>query len=550
LFDLLIMGGRIVDGTGNPWFRADVGVLNGRIEAVGRLRGERAERVIDATGLVVAPGFIDMHSHGDLTIFSAPEAVNKLMQGVTTEVVGNCGFSLAPLQDNHLADTIQFLSGFLIGEPKPDWEWRRMREFMERAEAIGMGTHKAQLVGHGTVRTAVMGFEQRDPTDEELEVMKRLVAEAMEDGAVGLSTGLIYPPGSYAKTEEIIQLARVAGELGGIYASHIRGESDMVVQSVEEAIRIGEESGAPTQISHLKVVGKHNWGRSLRMIMLIDEARRRGVEVTGDQYPYTAGSSVLTQALPPWVLEGGIDRMIERLRDPATRRKVRWEIEHTADWENIVRGFGWENIYISYAVKPQNKRFEGKSLKEVAEILGKDPYDTLFDLLIDEEGGTLMVGHYGCEEDLVRFMKHPAVMMGTDMWNFPPLEKGVVGAPHPRGFGALPRVLGHYARERGLFPLEEAVRKMTSAPALKLGLKDRGLVREGYWADLTLFDPDRVIDRATYQAPAYPEGIEYVILEGIIAVDRGRYTGARPGRFLKPDRYRQPGASPTLSAGA
>ncbi|RJS88505.1 D-aminoacylase [Candidatus Bathyarchaeota archaeon] len=523
-YDILIENGYVLDGTGNPWFRADVGIVGDTIEAIGRLRGSGANRRIDARGLIVAPGFIDIHSHSDFTILLDPGVESKIRQGVTTEVVGNCGTSAAPMNEEVRAYRERYMRGDL-GEDF-EFNWRTMGEYLDLIDEKGASFNVVALVGHGTVRQNVMGFEDRPPTEAELEEMKRLVAEAMEDGAWGMSTGLIYPPSCYAETDEIVELAKVVARYGGIYATHIRGEGRTLLEAVREAIEIGERAGIPVEISHFKASGRENWRKTKDSLKLVEEARRRGVDVTFDQYPYTASSTGLAAFLPHWVHEGGLDRLLERLKDPETRRKIKEEgATITRDWSSVM-----------VVLAPKHPQYEGKRITEIAELEGKEPMDTVFDLLLAEEAQVRIVAFGMCEEDVRRVMRSPYMMVGSDGRAVAP--RGVLGRgkPHPRYYGTFPRVLGHYVRE-GVLTLQEAMRKMTSLPAQRLGLRDRGLLREGFKADITIFDPDSVRDEATFTDPhRFPSGIPYVIVNGVLVIDGGEHTGALPGKALRKSR--------------
>ena len=537
---ILIENGIIMDGTGNPWFRGDVAIEEGRITAVGKVEGFKADIKIDATNLVVCPGFIDIHGHSDLTVIVNPRAESKVMQGVTTELGGNCGQSPAPLEGYALEEAIKSAERYGI-----EVDWRSFGEYLDRIERQGCSMNFACLVGHGTIRWCVVGPDDRDPTEEEMERMKELVDKSMKEGAFGLSTGLMYAPGCYASTEEIIKLAKVVAKHGGIYASHIRrrGEGirrwgliapriDTLVEAVRETIEIGERAGLPAQVSHHKAMGRVNWGKVRKTLSLIEDARLRGVDVTADQYPYTAASSSLASIFPAWARAGGTEKLIERLKDPEIREKIREET--IENMEGIGAEYGWEDAYISNLKSEKNSHLVGKSLKEAAEILGKHPFDVAADLLIEEEGAVSIVYFAMCEEDVETVMKNRNVMVGSDGYALSP--EGVLGRgkPHPRSYGAFPRVLGVYVRERRVIPWEEAIRKMTSMPAQKMGLFDRGLLRKGMWADIVVFNPRTVRDRATFENPhRFPEGIEYVLVNGELVVERGTHTGLTPGKVLR-----------------
>jgi len=524
MYDILIEGGRVLDGTGNPWFWADVGIVGDRIEAVGRLRGSRADRRIDARGLMVAPGFIDIHSHSDFTVLVDRRAESKITQGVTTEVVGNCGSSAAPMSPEVRAYRERYMRAQLGEEFR--FEWESMDDYMKLIDRDGVSLNIAPLVGHGTVRQNVMGFERRPPTDDELREMGRLVREAMEDGAWGLSTGLIYPPSCYAEKEEIIELARILADYGGVYFTHIRGEGDTLFDALREAIEIGERAGVPVEIAHLKASGRRNWGKTAEALRIIEEARGRGVDVTFDQYPYTASSTGLTAYLPDWAHEGGTEKLLERLRDPECRRRI------ASEEGKLERD--WDAVMIAFA--KNHPQYEGKTIMEVAKIEGKEPIEAVFDLLLSEEGQVNIVAHGLSEEDVRRVMRSPYMMVGSDGRAVSPRGILGLGKPHPRYYGTFPRVLGHYVRE-GVLTLQEAVRRMTSYPAQRLGLRDRGLLREGMKADITIFDPERVRDEATFKDPhRFASGIPYVLVNGKLVIDGYGHTGALPGRALRKGR--------------
>ena len=531
MYDIIIKGGRILDGTGNPWFYGDIGIKNGKILRIGKLRSDTAEEVIDARGCIVSPGFIDMHSHSDFVPLINPYMESKVRQGITTEVIGNCGFSAAPLND-FLREQILETSP-MLREANLKLEWESMAEYIETVQQNGVSLNLAPLVGHGTLRAFVMGYEKRKPTSNELEEMKHLLAESLEQGAFGMSTGLIYPPSCYAETEEIIELCRIVAEYGGIYASHIRGEDYRLLDSVREAIEIGEKAGVPVEISHHKAAGRENWGKVKESLKIIEEARSRGVEVTCDVYPYTAGSFGLDSVLPPYAHEGGVKKMLEKLKDSEFRRKLKEDmIKGVDDWRSFVKIIGWENIMISYC--KGHPEYEGKMISELAKQKNIDPFDFVFDLIIEEKASARVVLFSMSEEDMRTVLKSPFSMIGSDSSARATYGILSAGKPHPRAYGTFPRVLGKYVREEKVLTLQEAIRKMTSFPAQKLGLKDRGLIKEGMWADITIFNPEKIIDRATFIEPhQYPEGIEYVIVNGKIVIENGEHTKEKPGKVLK-----------------
>lgn len=528
--DLILRNGFIVDGSGNPWYKADIEVENGRILRIGKLLNVEASRIIDAKGLVIAPGFIDIHSHSDWSVTVNPLSESKIRQGIITECVGNCGASAAPLDKEKLDLTKKEL-GPIASEIT--WDWLTFDEYLSKLKKRGSSVNIASLVGHGTIRIAVMGYENQAPSPDEMEQMKNLVVEAMDAGAVGLSTGLIYPPGCYAKTSELVELAKVVSRKGGFYASHIRGESQTLIQAVKEAIEIGEKANVPVEISHHKAAGKRVWGKVKDTLKLIQDARLKALDVTCDVYPYTAGSTSLSSILPNWTREGGIDDTIKRLKAAKLRRKMKKEMKQKSILgENFVSDAGWNSIQISFSEK--HPEYEGKTLLEIAKMRNTDPFDAAFDLIIDDHGTTDMIVFSMNEEDVETVIRHPVSMIGTDASSRAPYGFLSRGKPHPRSYGTCPRVLKTYCRGRDALRLEEAVRKMTSLPAQKLGLSDRGLIKKGMWADIVIFDKDTVADVATFANPhEYPKGIEYVIVNGVITLEKGEHTKELEGMVLR-----------------
>jgi N-acyl-D-amino-acid deacylase len=530
MLDLKIEGATVIDGTGTTGSRADVGIADDTIVAVGDLSREPTGNRLHAAGRTVAPGFIDMHSHSDWRLWSNGRAESKIRQGVTTEVVGNCGFSPAPASAEFLDD----LRAFALYVPKGmDFEWRSVGEYLQAFGARGVAVNVVQLVGHGTLRVAAMGFARRPPDAAELKRMQRSLGDAIEDGAWGLSTGLIYAPGSYATTEEIVELARVAARHRGFYASHIRGEGATLLDAVREAIRIGRDADLPVQISHVKAAGRPNWGKVADELRLIDEARAEGLDVMADVYPYTASSTSLRTLLPDWALEGGIEAMLERLGDPHVRARIRNDLERPATGQSFVERVGWENVLIAYCT--ERKDAEGKRLSEIARARRMDPLDAAIELLVAEGGRGSMIQFQLDEADLRRALAHPHVMIGSDGSALAPHGEMGAGKPHPRSYGTFPRVLARYVREERVVSLSQAVHKMTGLPARRLGLRDRGVIRVGAKADLVVFDPKRVADQATFEDPhRYPVGIEHVIVNGRVVIKDGEHTGSLPGRILTP----------------
>lgn len=524
--DVVIRDGLVYDGTGTAPVRADVGLAADSIWDVGDLSAVTARDDVDASGLAVAPGFIDVHTHSDLACFLGSEhtavAAGTVRQGVTTEIAGNCGFSPFPC----LPERRPALEGHLAAVFGPtELKWHDLAGYREHVAAAGLFANLAPIVGHGSVRVGVMGFENRPPSEDEMRAMLRLVDEALEHGAVGFSSGLIYSPGVYAATEELIQLCGPAARYGRPYITHMRGETYMVADSVREAIRIASEAGLPLHISHHKTAGRENWGRTVETLGLIDTARHSGIDVTTDMYPYTAGSTLLYGMLPPWSQEGGIERMLERLQDTAVRQRIVREFATgIPGWENFQQAAGWEGIFISSC--PGRPELEGRCLVELADNAGKSPADFVFDLLIEQRARVTMILHIMCEEDVRRVLTHEASMVGSDGIPLP-------GKPHPRWAGTFGRVIGRYWRESQLLDLPTWIRKMTSMPAERFGLKGRGVIAKGRAADLVVFDPTHVADRATYDEPLLPPaGVRHVYVNGCAVVRDGALTGEKPGRVL------------------
>jgi dihydroorotase/N-acyl-D-amino-acid deacylase len=530
VYDLVLSGGRVVDGTGAPWFLADVGVVGDRVAALGDLSRAEARRRIDARGLYVAPGFIDMLGQSEYNVLVDPRAASKITQGITSEITGE-GNSIAPLSARMLSDGRAVYEHYGV---VPDWTtlagyWRAF----ERARpAINLGT----FVGAGGVREHVVGNDDRPATPAELESMKALVAEAMQDGALGLSTSLIYVPGRFASTEEIVALAKVARGFGGSYITHQRDEGDGIDRSLDEVFRIAREAGIATEIYHLKTAGRANWGRMPAVLKRIEAARAEGLDVSADQYPWTASSNSLDAALPAWVREGGRAKLVERLEDPKLRERVKAELlQENPSWDDTTASA----ILVTWVLNPALKKHEGKTLVEIATSEGKSPRDAMIDLLIADAANVGRITFSMNEEDVRAALRHPLVSMCTD--SGASAEDGIFSKErsHPRGWASTARILGKYVRDEGLLGLEEAVRKMTSLPASRMRLFDRGAVRPGAIADLVVFDLARVKERSVYADPNhYSEGFLYVAVNGQLVVDGGRLTGARPGRPIHGPGYR------------
>jgi N-acyl-D-amino-acid deacylase len=514
MYDVLFRNARVYDGTGAPWFEADVAVKDGFIVRVGKSHSQSAI-TIDARGKCLSPGFIDSHSHSDEVLLSTPTADSKIMQGVTLEVIGQCGSSAAPRGLNDTSD-----------EEKSSPSWTDMASYLDLLERQGVSVNVAAIVGHGNIRRQVMGTENRPPNEDELSSMKNLLTEALEQGAFGMSTGLIYVPGTYSNTEEIVALAKLVAAHDGIYVTHMRNEGPYLIQALNEALTIGKEAGLPVQISHFKVMGKDNWGKVKETIKMVEEARENGLDITADQYPYIASSTGLDSSVPSEFWAQGRESALKSLKDPSHRKEM---IECLSKREN------WNNLVIASLDNPEDQQYIGKSVEEIGLLRGTSPAEACIGLLERNNGVVQIVNFAMCEEDVEKVMKCPWVMAGSD--SSAQKVETAVGQPHPRAYGTFARILGLYSREKKVLRLEEAIRKMTSLPAMRLGLQDRGVLREGMRADLTLFDYDTVIDNATFTEPhQYASGIEWVLVNGIPVVKDGKHTGARPGRVLRRSR--------------
>ena len=531
-YSLLLKNGRLIDGTGNPWFHGDVAIGDGRVARIGRLDGAEADRVIDVANRVVAPGFIDIHSHCDF-ILPLPAQAEFLKQfaaqGITTLVVGNCGYAPAPINPA-TADLMQAYTAFI--KPRDlDWRWRTFGEYLSYLENQGVYLNTVPLAAHGALRIAVMGFDARSPNDEEQREMERLLAECMESGAFGLSCGLIYAPGMFATTDELARLGDLLPPHDGLFTFHVRGSSETLLPAAAEVVEVAKRTGVRVQHSHLEAFGRRFWPQVENTLELHERARREDVDHGFDVIPYTAANTTFLAILPPWSLDGGVPKLLERLRDGETRARIKRDIEQVipqwptwtaGGWpHNLVEATGWANTWIMWVESEKNKSFEGKSLARLAEETGKDPFDVAADLILEESGQVtaLYFGVSGDAEEewaLRQILQHPRAAIETDAFS---LGRG---KPHPALYGSFPKVLGQYVRKERLMTLEEAVRKMTSLSAERFALKDRGLLREGYWADITVFDPETVWDNTTYLEPeSPPSGIEYVLVNGDVVVERG-----------------------------
>lgn len=525
---ILLKNGLIVDGSGLSPYQGNVLIEGEKIVAVGAEVTAPAGTVkeIDVTGLVVAPGFIDTHSHSDLQVLTKPDVLPKIMQGITTEVLGQDGISMAPLPHEYISPWRKNLAG-LDGESNDiDWTFATTANYLKMIEQAQPSINECYLVPHGNIRMEALGLDNRQPTASELQKMCEVTEREMEAGVFGISTGLIYMPCAYGHTEEIIEICKIVAKYDGPFVVHQRSEADTIVDSMKEVIRIGRESGIRIHFSHFKVCGKKNWQYIDDMLKLMDEAEREGLKISFDQYPYVAGSTMLGVILPPWVHDGGTNKVLERLADNSLRKKMIHDIEHGIDgWDNFIDFAGLEGIYITSVNHEKNQDAIGLNLVQLGQLRQKNPYDATFDLLLEEENAVGMVDFYGTEDHVKAFLQRPEMNACTD---------GLLsGKPHPRVYGAFPRILGKYVREEKTLKLEEAIYKMTKKPAETFQIAKRGQLKADYYADITVFDKDTIIDRGTFTEPAqYPEGIKYVLVNGTVAIDNGIYTKNRKGKVL------------------
>jgi N-acyl-D-amino-acid deacylase len=533
-YDIVITDGRIIDGSGSPWYSGDIGIRDGKIAAIGNLAAAPRARTIDARGMVVAPGFIDMLGQSELTILVDPRLPSKIFQGITTEITGEGG-SAAPLNDALIRYEHETFDYYGI---TPDW--RTFREYFSRLEKQHVGINIASYVGATQVRAMVLGPDDVQPTPAQLEQMKELVRQAMRDGAVGVSTSLEYPPAPYARTEELIALAQQASAAGGIYATHMRNESDAILPAIDEALLIGREAHIPVEIWHLKVAGKENWGRMPEVIAKISAARAEGTDVTANTYAYTAWSNGMSAFIPPWAHNGGNAKLIQRLKDPATRARIRKDLltpskEWDNEWQEIP---GPDQVLICTVKDPKLLPLQGKTLAEIAKLWNKDPMDTLFDLLIADNAFPSVAVFGMSEPDVSLALQQPWVSLDNDSSGASP--EGILGRdhPHPRAYGTFPRILRKYVREEHKLTLEDAIRKFSALPSQRLRLEGRGLLRAGMWADVVIFDPATIRDLATFDNPnQLSQGMAYVLVNGVPVIDQGKMTGALPGRVLRGPGY-------------
>ncbi|WP_059104370.1 N-acyl-D-amino-acid deacylase family protein [Shouchella shacheensis] len=532
MLDLVIKNGRIIDGTGNPWFLGDVGVKNGEITHVGTVDVESKD-VLDAKRQVISPGFIDGHSHSDLLVIDDPCMDIKLQQGVTTEVVGNCGLAPAPFLEGK-GDLLQQYIGPVIGETAKPWSWSSIEEYIQTLVVSNTSENVATYVAHGALRIAVMGFENRPATRTELSQMKHLLNEGMKAGAIGLSIGLLYSPGRYSSKEELAELCEVLPAYNGLLSTHIRGEGNNLIESVKEVIWIAERAGISLHISHLKAAGKRNWGMVSKALEMIEDGRARGLDVTCDVYPYEAGSTMLSTVLPPWTLEGGMAECLDRIRKPEVREKIKAELsEEQEEWDNLIVSTGWDSVVIS-AVSENNQHLEGQSIEAISQSLGQDPADTALDLLLKEDGNVSIVFFHMSESDVEQVLASDYSLIISDSLGCS------TGKPHPRTYGTFPRIFETYVREKKTLNLEQAIRKVTSFPVQRFLLGNRGLLKPGYAADITIFNPETIKATATYQDPIhYPTGVDHVFVNGIKTVSQNENLKTNNGSMIRAQRTLQ-----------
>jgi N-acyl-D-amino-acid deacylase len=535
-YDILIKNGRIIDGAGNPYFYSEIAIKDGKIIKIRPNLQVSAEYIIDATGLIVSPGFIDMHSHTDyiLPLFNSASAF--IRQGITTCVIGMCGDGLAPIPPDKMEEAKKFLATIHPLFNSLNISWNTFAEYLTELDNMGCSINLVPVVGYNNIRFAGgQAFENRDATEKELESMKSYITEAMEAGAFGMSTGLIYAPQVFSKTNELIELAKIVSKYNGLYFSHIRSEGEAIIDAIKEVIEIVEKSGCVGgQIAHHKIAGLSYWGLSKETIKLMEYANKKGINISCDQYPYNRGMTSITAALPPWVHEGGNEKLLERIKNPKERNHIIKDVvKGIKGWEDFIKEDSFEHIYLSAANTKKWKDVEGKSISEITKLKNKkDDWETYFEIILDEKGSSIITIEDMGEEDIRRILKSRYQMVGTDGLAFPIRPR--LGKYHPRSFGTYPRILGKYVREEKVLTLEEAIRKMTSFPAQRLGLQDRGLIRENMWADIVIFNPDIIIDKATYDDPyQFPEGIPYVLVNGIIAVENNRQNKVFPGKVLR-----------------
>ena len=537
-FDVVIANGRVVDGTGAPWYRADVGIIGDRIAAIGQLAGRDAKTRVDASNLVVAPGFIDMLGQSEFNVLVDPRAASKITQGITTEITGE-GSSIAPLNDALVKSAQPQYDRFKVA-----LDFRTLDEYFARLERNRPALNVGTFVGAGGLRGYVVGQTQRAATVDEIEQMKKLTAQAMQHGALGVSTSLQYVPGRFASTDEIVELAKVAKQYGGIYISHQRSESSQILASLDEVFAVAERANIAAEVWHLKTAYQANWGRMPEVLKRFEAARARGLDVTANMYPYDRASNGLDACLPLWVREGGLEQMLQRLKDPSLRDRIKRDMDdaNAKDWENQWYGSGGgAGVMVSTVLDPSLRQWEGKSLVQIGKEMGKDPRDAAMDLVIADRGETSVIISIMREDDVRAALANPMISIGTDSGARAEDGPFSESKSHPRAWGSFPRVLGKYVRDEKLIPLEEAIRRFTSRPAARVGIADRGLLRPGFKADITIFNPDTIIDRSTFEDPThYSQGVEHVFVNGAAVVSGGKITDARPGQAVRGPGYKKP----------
>lgn len=525
MFDLLIKNGKIVDGSSSPWKYGDIAIQNGKIVEISKKINKKSKKTIDATGKFVVPGFIDLHSHSDLSILKNPKCDIKLKQGITTEIFGNCGFSVAPVKKENL-ELLKNYTEPIMGTLE-EWKWNSFGEYLKTLEKNSFAQNVGGFVGNGSLRIAVKGFDASPMTKDEMIEVKSLLKESLEQGAKGLSLGLMYTPENYYSKEEIIEICGVLKDYDGIITAHVRGEGNSLLESIDEILSIAEQTGLPVHISHFKAAGKNNWNIMLKKgIKLIEKAREKGIDITCDVYPYNAGSTTLASLLPPWALEGGIDEMLKRITNTETKEKILNEMrKESTEWDNLVCSTGWENVMLSFLKK--NKELIGKNILEIAKQRKKDPYNCALDLLLEENGKIGIIFFHMSQEDVDRVIMLESSFIISDSL----FTEG--GLPHPRLYGTFPRVISEYVRKRRVITLEKAIQKMTSYPAKRLSIQNRGLIHEDYFADIVIFDFDKIQDNATYLEPNQPStGIEYVIVNGKIELENNLHNSNLNGKLI------------------
>jgi len=538
MFDILIKNAVIIDGSGNPGYKGEIGILNDRIVAVSPVVSGEAKKIIDAKGHVVCPGFIDAHGHSDFTLFVNNKGESKIRQGITTEVTGNCGFTAGPITEEHEDDLVYYLANTIVlsDEQRKTWKWKTQSEFLKNTAKDGLSFNVVPLVGQGMIRVGVMGFEDRMPNENEMKKMKDMLRAELSDGFFGMSMAFAYEPGNYMSNEESIELCKVLKEFDGIYTVHLYDQGSKLLESIEQVIEIGKKSGCRVEISHLKAKYKSNWGKTRDAIKLIEKAKEDGLDIGFDTYPYEAYGSALIDLMPPWIKKDGPRIMCEKLRIPEIREKVLCDMKQGIDgWETIMNSDGWESlVQIASLRTEKNKSCEGKTIKQIAEEKSCSGYEAVVDLVIEEDASVKCVWFAMSEDEVVEIMQHPDVMFGTDgraCATYGELSKGAV---HPRYYGTYPRIMGRYVREQKALSLEDAIRKSTSSPAKHFRIKDRGEIKENYFADIVIFSPAEIAETNSFKKPhSYPEGIDYVIVNGEVVIDHGEHTGNLPGKILE-----------------